>query len=99
MKLKYYIFSTLIQEGIYTSNPLKRLGGKKMNATTKKTAELLEILPESEQNFAFEFVKKLVLAWDPDFTKVTPKERKVLEDAKKDFDTGETVPHNAINWD
>lgn len=29
-------------------------------------------------------VKKLVIAWDPDFTKVTPKERELLE--KSDFE-------------
>ncbi len=37
-------------------------------------ARMLEILPESDQRFAYEFIKKLVLAWDPDFTKDTPSE-------------------------
>lgn len=58
----------------------------------------MEILPESEQNFALEFIKKLVLAWDPDFTKVTPLERAELEQAEKEIENGETVSHNAINW-
>ena len=35
-----------------------------MSAATKEIINLIEILPESEQNFALEFVKKLVLAWD-----------------------------------
>ena len=43
-----------------------------MNATTKKTIELLQILPESDQGLAYEIIKKLVLAWDPDYTKTTP---------------------------
>jgi hypothetical protein len=30
------------------------------------------MLPADKQRFAYEFIKKLVLAWDPDFTKVTP---------------------------
>ncbi len=70
-----------------------------MNAATKEAIDLMEILPESEQNFALEFIKKLVLAWDPDFTKLTPAERAELEEAKKEIENGETVPHDAINWD
>lgn len=37
-------------------------------------ARMIALLPEEDQNFALEFIKKLVLAWDPDFTKVTPDE-------------------------
>lgn len=32
--------------------------------------------------FALEFIKKLVLAWDPDYTKVTSSERMALEQKK-----------------
>lgn len=67
-----------------------------MSTTTKQAIDLMEILPESEQNFALEFIKKLVLAWDPDFTKLTPAERVSLEEALAD---SETIPHDAINWD
>ena len=70
-----------------------------MSATTRKVIELMEILPESEQNFALAFIEKLVLAWDPDFTKLTPMEKKELEEAEKEMKCGETVPHDAINWD
>lgn len=66
-----------------------------MNTATKEIIDLIEILPESEQNFALEFIKKLVLAWDPDFTKLTPSEKKELDEAMAD---SETVPHDAINW-
>ncbi len=67
-----------------------------MSTATKQVIDLMEILPESEQNFALEFIKKLVLAWDPDFTKLTPFERSELEKALED---NETVSHNDINWD
>jgi len=70
-----------------------------MSTTTKQAIDLMEILPESEQSFALEFIKKLVLAWDPEFTKTTPAERAELEDAIKEIDNGETVSHNSINWD
>ena len=45
------------------------------------------------------FIKKLVLAWDPDYTKVTPAERKALEEAEKDIAENGTISHDAINWD
>lgn len=70
-----------------------------MSAATKEAISLMEILPESDQNFALEFIKKLVLAWDPDYTKVTPAERKALEDAEKDIAENGTVSHGDINWD
>lgn len=70
-----------------------------MSGAVKEAASLMEVLPESDQNFALEFIKKLVVAWDPDFTKVTPSERKALEEAEKDIGENGTVPHDAINWD
>lgn len=70
-----------------------------MSATTKEAINLMEILPESDQNFALEFIKKLVLAWDPDYTKVTHAERKALEEAEKDIAENGTISHDAINWD
>lgn len=70
-----------------------------MSTATKEIIDLMEILPESEQNFALEFIKKLVLAWDPDFTKVTPAEEKELDAAMEEIARGEVVSHDAINWD
>lgn len=70
-----------------------------MSTVTKEVIDLMEILPESEQNFALEFIKKLVLAWDPDFTKLTSAEKKVLEEASLEIRNGETVSHDEINWD
>ena len=86
----------LIQEGIYINNIPQKGRGENMSTATKEIIDLMEILPESEQNFALEFVKKLVLAWDPDFTKLTPAERKELDEAMADR---ETIPHDAIDWD
>lgn len=81
----------------YSKKAAKYIGG--LDRPTKQVIDLMEILPESEQNFALEFVKKLVLAWDPDFTKVTPLERAELEQAMKEIENGDTIPHEAINWD
>lgn len=70
-----------------------------MSAATKEAISLMEVLPESDQNFVLEFIKKLVLAWDPDYTKVTSEERKALEEAEKDIVENGTISHDAINWD
>jgi hypothetical protein len=53
------------------------------------------MLPSQEQDFAFEFVKRLVLAWDPDYTKLTPDERSHLEAAED----GEYINAKDIDWD
>ena len=47
-----------------------------MTQVVQESVKMLETLPESEQEFASQLIKRLVLAWDPDFTKLTPEERK-----------------------
>lgn len=66
-----------------------------MAIQTDKMIELYEMLPEKEQALAFELVKRLVLAWDPDFTKLTEKERQAYDAAKND----EYVNAEDIDWD
>ena len=69
-----------------------------MTQVVQESVKMLEMLPESEQEFASQFIKRLVLAWDPDFTKLTPEERKRLEAAEQRIDSGEYVKDNEINW-
>ena len=57
-----------------------------MSEIMAKTIELLEMLPEKDQILAFELIKKFVLAWDPDYTKLTESEKKSLEEAMEDDD-------------
>lgn len=66
-----------------------------MTKTIEQTVNMLEMLPAQEQNLAIELVKRLVLAWDPDFTKLTPDERIRLETAEH----GEYIDSENINWD
>jgi hypothetical protein len=56
---------------------------------------MVEMLPEDEQDFAFEFIKRLILAWDPDYTKLTLSERQELEEAEN----GEFIDQDDIDWD
>jgi len=59
------------------------------------TARMIEILPKEEQVFAFELVKRLVLAWDPDFTKVTPEEALRMNAAEE----GGFVDDGDVDWE
>lgn len=47
----------------------------------------------------YEYGKHLTKAWDPDYTRVTPAEKKALEEADREIAEHETIPHEAINWD
>lgn len=53
----------------------------------------------SAKALALGLVKKLILAWDPDYTKATPSEDAAMEQAIKELDAGDYVPDSAINWD
>lgn len=66
-----------------------------MSNIAMDTARMIDMLPESEQNFAYELVKKLVRAWDPDFTKVTPQEARELELAENSG----FIADKDIDWD
>ena len=66
-----------------------------MENIAMSVAKMVEILPQDDQRFTYEFVKKLVLAWDPDFTKVTPDEARRIQEAE---DSG-FVDDRDIDWD
>ena len=66
---------------------------------SQQIARMIDVLPAEDQLFAFEFVKKLILAWDPDFTKVTPDEAAAIAEAEAEFARGETVRHEDVDWD
>ena len=66
-----------------------------MSPVTKEITNMLDMLPESEQELAYEFVKRLVLAWDSDFTKVTDEERAKIEHAENSG----FVSEEDIDWD
>lgn len=70
-----------------------------MAPIAKQIADMVEILPEQDQTLAYELVKKLVLAWDPDYTKLTPAEAQRVDQAVGEMAAGEYVPDSAVNWD
>lgn len=74
------------------------IGADNVSTIVSEITNLVEMLPENEQNLAFELVKRIVLAWDIDYTKLTPAERQRLDEAEKDFINGETFSHEDIDW-
>ena len=70
-----------------------------MTATTQRIANMLEMLPEKEQEFACAVMQKLILAWDSDFTKLTSQEAAELKLGKKQIANGEYYSHDEIDWD
>lgn len=66
-----------------------------MSPKTQQMVMMYEMLPEQEQELAYETIKRFVLAWDPDFTKVTPEERKRIDEAEKSG----YLSDDEIDWD
>ena len=64
-----------------------------METLISDTTEMLKELPVSEQKFAYEFVKRLVLAWDPDYTKLTPNEELSLKEAEEEYKNGDYIEY------
>ncbi|MBQ2473518.1 MAG: hypothetical protein II512_04510 [Lachnospira sp.] len=62
-----------------------------LKAKTLQTAEFLDILPDEDILLVNALIKKLVIAWDPDFTKVTARERELLEKSDSEMNNGNFV--------
>ena len=69
-----------------------------MSDIAMEAARLLDMLPDEDKSFAYEFIKKLVKAWDPDFTKVTPEEAARIDAAEKSgFVTDSDIDWNDLS--
>ena len=66
-----------------------------MSELARKTASMLDMLPADEQKLAYEMLKRIVLAWDPDFTKVTAEEAARIAQAEQSG----FVDSEDIDWD
>lgn len=70
-----------------------------MAPIAQQVAHMVEMLPEEDQALAFAMVRKLVLAWDPEYTKATPEEDAAMDQAVKELAAGDYVLDSEINWD
>ncbi len=77
---------------------INRMEVENVTQVIQESVRMLEMLPESEQELASQLIKRLVIAWDPDFTKLTPEERQRLEAAEQRIDNGEYVKDCDIEW-
>lgn len=66
-----------------------------MSNIAMSAAHMMDMLPDEDKNFAYEFIKKLVKTWDPNFTKVTPEEARRIEEAENSG----FVADDDIDWD
>ena len=66
-----------------------------MSDIVMNAASMMELLPDSDKNFVYEFIKKMVMAWDPDFTKVTTAEAERTEKAENSG----FIDEEDIDWD
>ena len=67
-----------------------------MSEKTKEMFQLVDMLPETEQNLINEMIKRVVLAWDPDYTKATPEEIQSMKQAEEELQNGETYSHEEV---
>ncbi len=66
-----------------------------MSNIAMEAAYLIDVLPDADKEFAMEFIRKMVLAWDPDFTKVTKEEaQRISQAANSGF-----VSEDEIDWE
>lgn len=84
------MFTISAPVGIYISEVFR------MTATTQEICEMVELLPESEQELAREFIRRMVLAWDPDFVKVTADEARNIREGIRQIESGDFIDLDSI---
>ena len=62
-----------------------------LKTKTLQTAELLDLLPDEDISMVNALTQKLVKAWDPDFTKLTAKEKAVLDQSDAEMKNGDFI--------
>lgn len=70
-----------------------------MSDHTKELFTIVDALPDSEKNLIDEPVRRVIIAWDPDFTKPTPEEIAVLRRSEQERQTGEVFSDGEISRD
>ena len=70
-----------------------------MSNNAEQLISIYELLPITDQNIILELSKKLLLAYDADYTKVLPHEEKVIDEALQDYKNGVNIcDDSAIEW-
>ena len=64
-----------------------------MSEKVAEATRMLSMLPEQELDFACEMIRKILIAWDPDYVKVTPEEAAAREVREETGLTAESVKY------
>lgn len=67
-----------------------------MSTSMKSLWETIEFLPDAEQALIEEIIKRVILAWDPDFTKVTIAEKSSIDEGLDEIERGETISMESL---
>ena len=67
-----------------------------MSTLVQQTTSMLSLLPEEDVSIVYTLVKKLIRAWDPDFTKLTPEEKEIVEKADAEIKAGDFLTEDEI---
>ena len=59
-----------------------------MSALKQQTIEMIDMLPDTDIAVINELLKKLIRAWDPDFTRATPQEKTKMDAAVAEMENG-----------
>ena len=62
-----------------------------LKATTLQVAELLDILPDEDILLVKTMIRKLIIAWNPDFTKMSATEKELLEKSESEMKNGNFI--------
>ncbi len=69
-----------------------------MSEQTRELFKIVDMLPETEKQLIDEMIKRVILAWDPNFTKLTQEETKLLMQSEMERKQGETFSMEEIDW-
>ena len=69
-----------------------------MSEQTRELFQIIDTLPDTEKRLIDELIRRVIIAWDPDFTKLTPEEAAVLRQSEQERENGEVFSESDIDW-
>ena len=55
-----------------------------MSEQTRELFQIVDTLPDTEKRLIDELIRRVIISWDPDFTKLTPEEAAVLRQSEQE---------------
>lgn len=70
-----------------------------MGISREQFIDYVDALPAGDRAAVYHLVQRLIVAWDSDYTRLTPQEEKRHEKGKRQIENGEFFAHDEIDWD